>query len=115
MAYDEQLANRIREALVDQPDVEEKKMFRGICFMVNGKMCLCASGDEMLSRIGPDDFEQALETNGCRGMIRNGKPLKDFVFVGPEAMRTQQQFDYWINKALVFNKYAKAIKSKRKK
>jgi hypothetical protein len=112
MAYNEKLANRIREALVDQPDVEEKKMFKGLCFMVNAKMCLCASGDEMLCRIGPDIFEQALETNGVRGMIRNGKPLKDFVFVGLEAMRTQQQFDYWVNAALAFNPRAKATKKK---
>ncbi len=112
MAYNEQLANRIREALVDQTDVEEKKMFKGLCFMVNGKMCLCASGDEMLCRIGPDMFEQALETNHVRGMLRNGKPLKDFVFVGPEAMRTQQQFQYWVNAALAFNPHAKATKRK---
>ena len=113
MVYNEKLANRIREALVDQPHVEEKKMFRGLCFMVNGKMCLCASGDEMLCRIGPDIFEQALETNGIRGMIRNGKPLKDFVFVNQEAMHTQQQFDYWVNAALVFNPRAKASKKKQ--
>lgn len=112
MAYNEKLADRIREALVDQPDVEEKKMFKGLCFMVNGKMCLCASGDEMLCRIGPDIFEQALETNGCRGMIRNGKPLKDFVYVSEEAMRTQQQFDFWVNTALAFNPLAKATKKK---
>lgn len=113
MAYDEKLANRIREALVNQPDVEEKKMFRGICFMVNGKMCLCASGDEMLCRIGPDLFELSLETNGVHGMIRNGKPLKDFVFVGKDAMRTQKEFDYWVNAALSFNPRAKATKSKK--
>ena len=112
MSYNEKLADRIREALVDQPDVEEKKMFKGLCFMVNGKMCLCASGDEMLCRIGPNNFEQALETIGCRGMIRNGKPLKDFVFVGPEAMHTQQRFDYWVNAALAFNPRAKATKKK---
>ena len=112
MAYNEKLADRIREALVNQPHVEEKKMFRGICFMVNGKMCLCASGDEMLCRIGPDIFESALETNGVCGMIRNGKPLKDFVFVSEEAMRTQQQFDYWVNAALAFNPRAKATKKK---
>ena len=112
MAYNEKLADKIREALIDRPDVEEIKMFKGLCFMVNGKMCVCASGDEMLCRIGPDIFELALETNGCRGMIRNGKPLKDFVFVGPEAMHSQQQFDYWVNAALAFNPKAKASKKK---
>ncbi|MBC7399307.1 MAG: TfoX/Sxy family protein [Mucilaginibacter sp.] len=111
MAYDEQLADRIREALVEHglTDVEEKKMFRGICFMVNGKMCVCASADEMLCRIGPE-YKEALEMNGVRGMIRNGKALKDFVFVSADAMKTKQQFDSWINKALAFNKFAKASK-----
>ncbi len=112
MAYDEKLADRIREALVNQPDVEEKKMFSGLCFMVNGKMCLCASGDEMMCRIGPEVAEEALETNGVRGMIHNGKAYKDYIYVAPEAMRTQQQFDYWVNAALAFNPRAKASKKR---
>ncbi|MBC7399310.1 MAG: TfoX/Sxy family protein, partial [Mucilaginibacter sp.] len=91
MAHNEQLADRIRETLVEHglTDVEEKKMFRGICFTVNGKMCVCASADEMLCRIGPEYIE-ALEMNGVRGMIRNGKALKDFVFVSADAMKTKQ-------------------------
>lgn len=115
MAYSEKLADKIREALFESniTDVEEKKMFRGLCFMVNGKMCLCASGDEMLCRIGPDIFEASLEKNGCRGMIRNGKPLRGFVFAGEEAMKTKKDFDYWVDAALAFNKYAKATKRKK--
>ena len=111
MAADEKLAYRIREALVERglTDVEEKKMFRGICFMVNGKMCVCASADELMCRIGPE-YKEALELNGVRGMIRNGKPLRDYVFLGPDTMKTKQQFDSWINKALAFNKFAKASK-----
>ena len=114
MAYDEKLADRIREALIDQPDVKEKKMFSGLCFMVNGKMCLCASGDEMMCRLGPDATAEALETNGVRGMIHNGRAYKDYVYVGPEAMRTQQQFDHWVNAALAFNPKAKSSKAKSK-
>jgi TfoX/Sxy family transcriptional regulator of competence genes len=111
MAYNEQLADKIRETLAAHglTDVEEKKMFRGLCFMVNGKMCVCASADEMLCRIGPE-YKEALELNGVRGMIRNGKALKDFVFVSVDAMKTKQQFDNWINKALAFNEFAKASK-----
>ena len=111
MAYDEKLADKIREALAayNITDVEEKKMFRGLCFMVNGKMCVCASQNEMLCRIG-SEYVDALELNGVRGMIRNGKTLKDFVFVSDEAMKTKKEFDSWINKALAFNKFAKASK-----
>ena len=109
MAYDIKLADRIREALADQADLEEKEMFRGTCFMVNGKMCVCASADEMLCRIGPA-YKDALELNGVRGMIRNGKALKDFVFVSKEAMKTKKDFEHWIDAALAFNPTAKATK-----
>ena len=111
MAYDEKLADKIREALAahNLTDIKEKKMFRGICFMVNGKMCVCASQNEMLCRIGPE-YVEALEMNGVRGMIRNGKTLKDFVFVSEEAMKTKKEFESWINKALAFNQFAKASK-----
>lgn len=115
MAYDERLADRVREALDSRnlTDVEEKRMFRGICFMVNGKMCLCVSGDEMLCRIGPA-YKEAIEQHDCHGMIRNGKALKDYVFVGHEAMHNQKDFDHWVNAALAFNKDAKATKIKAK-
>jgi TfoX/Sxy family transcriptional regulator of competence genes len=111
MPHDERLADRIREALFERGlnDVEEKKMFNGICFMVDDKMCVCASRDEMLCRIGPD-YKEALELYGIRGMIRNDKPLKDYIYVSPEAMKTKQQFDSWINRALAFNKFAKSSK-----
>ncbi|HWZ35473.1 MAG TPA: TfoX/Sxy family protein [Mucilaginibacter sp.] len=111
MAYNEQLATRIREALMERgiDDIEEKKMFRGLCFMVNGKMCLCVSGDEMMCRIGPE-YQEALELSGVRGMIRNGKPLKDYVYVSPEIIKTKKEFDSWVDKSLAFNKFARATK-----
>lgn len=111
MAYNEQLANQIREALIDRgiEDIEEKKMFRGLCFMVNGKMCLCVSGDEMMCRIGPE-YKEALELNGVRGMIRNGQLLKDYVYVSPDIIKTKKEFDSWVDKSLAFNKFARASK-----
>lgn len=111
MAYNKQLANRIREALIERgiSDIEEKKMFRGLCFMVNGKMCLCVSADEMMCRIGPE-YTAALELNGVRGMIRNGKALKDYVYVSLEIIKTKKEFDSWVDKSLAFNKFARATK-----
>ncbi len=87
MPANEELTNKIREALYNNgvTNVEEKKMFNGICFMVNGKMCVCASNDEMLCRVGPF-YLDALEMHGIRGMIRDGKALKDYVFVSPELL-----------------------------
>ena len=112
MPYSERLVNIIREALVDIPVVEEKKMFRGVCFMVNDKMCICISGNELLCRIGPEVYAEALEKAGTRAMIKNGKSIKDFVFVREDELKNQSDFDYWIDLSLAFNKYSKSSKKK---
>jgi len=114
MAYNEQLTNRIREALAHLPKVEEKKMFRGVTFMVNGKMCISAGNDEMMCRIDPDVFEAAVEKPGCRPMVHNGRTMKGFVFVNEESIRNKKEFNYWISLALDFNKKAKASSKKKK-
>jgi len=114
MAYNEQLTNRIREALAHLPKVEEKKMFRGVTFMVNGKMCISVGNDEMMCRIDPDVFEAVLEKNGCRPMIHGGRTMKGFVFVHEESIRSKKEFDYWIRLSLDFNKKAKASAKKKK-
>ncbi|WP_428329994.1 TfoX/Sxy family protein [Mucilaginibacter sp.] len=113
MAYNTKLADKIREALVHLPDVEEKEMFRGVCFMVGGKMCICVSGDEILGRIGAEAVETAIEQNGVRQMINNGRVMKDYVFVGEEAYLHKRDFDNWIKLALDFNPQAKASKKKK--
>lgn len=110
MAFNEKLNDRIREALSNLPHVEEKHMFGGTCYMVNGKMCVGVVKDEMMCRIGPKVYEDALEKNGCREMIFTGKPMKGYVFVAEEGMKSKKDFDYWINLCLEFNKDAKASK-----
>lgn len=113
MICNEALIARIREALVAAGQVEEKEMFQGICFMVNGKMCVCVRNDEMMCRIGPDAYEAALERHGCRAMVHGGRIMKGFVFVGPEGFQSKNDFDDWIRLSLDFNKIAKASKKKR--
>jgi len=115
MAYNEQLTNRIREALAHLPNVEEKRMFRGVTFMVNGKMCISAGNDEMMCRIDPAMYETALERNGSRAMIHRGRTMKGFLFVHEESIRSKKDFDYWINLALDFNKKARPAPKKKKK
>ncbi|HXB95720.1 MAG TPA: TfoX/Sxy family protein [Puia sp.] len=119
MAFNQQLADRIREALAHLPQVEEKRMFNGICFMVNGKMCLCVRLDEMLCRVGPLKYGETLEMSHCRPMIHNGRTMTGFVFVSAEGLRKKKDFEYWVNLALEFNKDAKAakktVKVKKKK
>jgi TfoX/Sxy family transcriptional regulator of competence genes len=115
MAYNAQMTDRIREALANMPAVEEKKMFRGVTFMVNGKMCITAGNDEMMCRIDPALHEAAIEQRGCRTMIMKGREYKGYVLVAEEGMRTKKQFDYWIGLALDFNLRAKASPKKKKK
>jgi TfoX/Sxy family transcriptional regulator of competence genes len=115
MAYDEKLAARIREALVHLRKVEEKKMFRGLTFMVNGKMCVCVSGNEMMCRYDPASQEEAAEKKGYRPMIMKGREYKGFGYVSQEAIKNKKDFDYWINLCLEFNKKAKAAPKKKKK
>ena len=115
MAYNEKLNDRIREALQNVSKVEEKYMFGGVCYMVNGKMCVGVVKDEMMCRIGPDAYEAALEKEGCHEMIFTGKPMKGYVFVNDEGMKTKKNFEYWIDLCLKFNREAKATKKKKKK
>src|ERR1700760_3166517 len=104
MGYNTKLADRVRVALAYLPDVEEKEMFRGVCFMVNGKMCVCVSEDELLCRIGAEAMQQALDENGVRQMVMaRDRPSKDFVYVGGEAFYRPADFDKWIRLALDFN------------
>jgi TfoX/Sxy family transcriptional regulator of competence genes len=112
MAYNEGLANKVREALAHMPKVEEKKMFRGITFMVNGKMCISVGNDEIMCRIDPEIFETVLERNGCRPMIHGKRVMKGFVFVSEEGYSRKKDFDYWIDLVLDFNKKAKPAKKK---
>ncbi len=115
MAYSEKIVNRIREALSHLQNVEEKKMFGGICFMVNSKMCIGIIGDEMMCRLDPALYEIVLEKKGCREMDFTGRPMKGYVYVSEDGMKTKKDFDYWITLALEFNKTAKAAKKAKAK
>jgi TfoX/Sxy family transcriptional regulator of competence genes len=114
MAYDENLAARIREALEDTPNVTEKNMFGGVCFMVNDKMCLGVLKDDMMCRIGLDHETEALEKPGCRPMDFTKRPMKGYVYVDQEGMKTKKQMQYWVDLCLDFNKTAKSSQKKKK-
>lgn len=115
MAFDEKLVDRIRESLFDIKKVEEKNMFGGVCFMVNGKMCIGVVKDEMMCRINPEMDEIVLEKDGCRRMDFTGKPMKGYVFISEEGMKTKKAFEYWVDLCLEFNSIAKASKKKTRK
>ena len=116
MSYNLALADRVREALICHTDnLEEKEMFSGICFMVNGKMCICVSNYELMCRIGPDNLEAALEhgRGNARQMTMKERVMKDYVLISEEGFRTKSDFDYWVGLALEFNPKAKASKKNR--
>jgi len=113
MAYNEKLAQRVREMLADVPNVEEKKMFRGITFMVNGKMCVSVGDDEVMCRIDPAQHDEAAEQNDVREMMRSGKALKGFIFAGPAATKTKKDLQRWVDMSLGYNSQAKATKKKK--
>jgi TfoX/Sxy family transcriptional regulator of competence genes len=114
MAYNEKLTGRIREALAHLPGVEEKKMFRGVVFMVDGKMCITAGDDEMMCRIDPVMHEDVIKKEGCRAVVMKGREYKGYVYVKENSIQSKRDFNYWIELALDFNKRAKASrKSKR--
>jgi len=110
MAYDEKLADRVREALVNVPKVTEKKMFRGVTFMVDDKMCISVSGEELMLRLDPELTEQLVEENGTRPMVHGGKHMKGFIYISPGRFPNQKELDHWIQLALDYNPIAKSSK-----
>ena len=78
-------------------------------------MCICVNKDEIMCRVSPDVYEQAVEMNGARSMIHGGRVMKNCVFVSEDVLKTRKDFDYWINHALAFNKIAEPSKPKAKK
>ena len=113
MAYNEKLADRIREALAQLPKVEEKKMFGGVIFMVDDKMCINVSNDDMMCRIDPAIHQEVIQKKGCRTMTMKGREYKGYVLVSEEGIKTKKEFEYWIGLSLDFNKEAKASKKKK--
>lgn len=112
MPYDLQLADRIREYLSNFPGItiEEKEMFRGLTFMVNGKMCVCVSGDEMMVRFDPELQDELSEKNGFRAMRMKNREYKGYGYIAADAIRAKKEFGFWVKKCLEFNPRAKSSK-----
>lgn len=114
MAYSELLANRIRQQLENLSAIEEKEMMGGLTFMYNNKMCIGIIKDELMCRIDPELHDMAIEKTGCHSMDFTKRPMKGYVMVDDTGLKTTNDFTYWINLALDFNKKAKASKKKSK-
>jgi TfoX/Sxy family transcriptional regulator of competence genes len=115
MAYDEELADRIRKKLAPLSNIEEKQMMGGLTFMFNDKMCVGIFRGELMCRIDPDLQETVVTKTGCKVMEFNGRPMRGYMLISDEGIRSAKDFDYWINLALDFNKKAKSSKKPAKK
>ena len=115
MPYDEKLADRAREIIAaTHKNVEEKRMFGGLCFMVNDKMCVGVEKELMMVRLDPTRFDEVMEKEGCKPMDFTGKIMKGFVFVDAEMLNTKKKLEYWLELALEYNAIVKASKKRKK-
>ncbi len=121
MAYDEHLADRLREVFRrKQAPFTEKKMMGGLCFMVDDKMCCGIHYDKkkqtdlLMARIGEAASQAVMDRPGTNPMDFTGRPMKGFVFVTPEGFDLDEHLDYWVQLCLDFNPLATASKKKKK-
>jgi TfoX/Sxy family transcriptional regulator of competence genes len=119
MSYDEETALRIRGALCQEPDVIEKRMFGGLCFLVNGHMCCGLTSTAFMVRVGPERYQEALAQPHARPMDFTGRPLAGMVYVDPAGYKTDAALGRWVRRGLDFvtalPKKKAAAKAARKK
>ena len=102
MAYNEELAERVRLSLSGRQDVAEKKMFGGLAFMVGGSMACGVMKDDLMVRVGPDGHQEALAEPHARPTDFTGRPMKGMVYVGPEGYRTDEALAGWVKRGAEF-------------
>lgn len=102
MAYDEGLAQRVREIFQETPGVEEKRMFGGLAFMVRGHMCVGVLKDVLMARVGAESYAEALRRPAAREMSFTGKSLKGFVFVDPPGIAEDEDLRSWVEASGLF-------------
>jgi TfoX/Sxy family transcriptional regulator of competence genes len=110
VAYDESLADRIREIMLGEPGLSERKMFGGLAFMLDGHMCCGIVGAELMVRLGADGAAKALERAHVRPMDFTGRPMTGMVYVAPEGLRGHA-LDQWLQKAA---RFVRALPPKRR-
>lgn len=102
MAYDQGLAQRMREELDQIPNLSERQMFGGIGFMVNGNMACGVNKEEMIVRVGPENYDQALKKPHTRVFDFTGRPMKGWVMIAPEGYESDEDLKYWIEQGVSF-------------
>ena len=113
MAYDEGLAQRIREILEDSTEYKynEKKMFGGIAFMVRNRMCVGVINDTLMARVGPKNYQKFLKRKYVNEMDFTGKPLKGFLYVENQGIRSDKNLEEWVK---ICEKFVDSLPPKKK-
>lgn len=109
MAYDEGLAQRIREVLSDNPEIKEKKMFGGLAFMLNGNMACGLTKEDFIVRVGPETYDETLAKPYARKMEFTGRPMKGFIAVETEGYEDDKALANWVKQGL---NYARSLPAK---
>jgi TfoX/Sxy family transcriptional regulator of competence genes len=99
VAYDDALAQRVRNRMADEPGVSEKKMFGGLAFLTAGNMTVGVHGDDLIARIDPGTMDAALAEPGVRPFDMTGRPMKGWILVASDGL-TDQELERWIGRAL---------------
>jgi len=111
MAYDDQLAARIRELVADEPGLTEQKMFGGLAFLIGGNMSVAASGEGgILVRVDPEQSDELVAKTAARPMEMRGREMRGWLRVGPDAVRTKRELRMWVERGTA---YARSLPPKR--
>jgi TfoX/Sxy family transcriptional regulator of competence genes len=111
MAYDEELAARIRELVADESGVTEQKMFGGLAFLINGNMAVAATGQGgLLVRVNPDESDALVSTTPARMMEMRGREMAGWLRVGTEHVESKKELTAWVDRGV---SYARALPAKR--
>jgi len=102
MAYDEGLAQRVREELIHKPGYEEKKMFGGIGFMLLGNMACGVISEDLIVRVGPDRYDESLAEPHVKEFDMTGRPMTGWVVVSPEGTRADEDLLSWVECGVAF-------------
>jgi TfoX/Sxy family transcriptional regulator of competence genes len=102
MAYDEGLAERIRGVLEDRGPASEKRMFGGLAFLMRGHMTVGIVKDELMVRVGPEDYARVLNEPHARAMDFTGRPMKGFLFVSPEGFESDEDLERWVDRGVAY-------------
>ncbi len=113
MAYDEDLANRIRELIADVPDLDEQRMFGGLAFLIGGHIAVAASGQGgLLVRVGPEETDALTGKPRARRFEMRGREMQGWLRVDPEGVGTKRQLEPWVRRGVA---YARSLPPKRRR